>query len=303
MGTLAAVKVRIGYGISGANPVGADVFATVVDGLEALGYDSLWLSERIGAPSFDPVTALAFAAGRTQRIKLGTSVSVLPGRNPAELAKIWATLDVLSAGRALPAFGLGVVHPNEQQAFGVQRSERAARFDEMLPLVRRIWAEESVDHTGEFFTYNALRVEPKPTKPLDVWLGGKAPSELRRVGRMGDGWLASFATPEQCATSKPVIDQAAAEARRSIDPEHYGAMVFYTHEPIPDALAQLLAIRTPDVDPHELVPCGWDAVRTRCEQYVAVGFTKLVLVPFGAVTDWTAELHAGADAVVDLQNS
>ncbi len=295
------MKTRIGYGISGANPVGPDVFAAVVDGLEAMGFDSLWLSERIGAPSFDPVTALSFAAGRTQRIKLGTSVGVLPGRNPAEVAKTWATLDVLSNGRALPAFGLGVVHPNEQQAFGVQRGERAARFDEMLPLVRRIWAEESVDHTGEFFTYESLRVEPKPTKPLDVWLGGRAPSELKRVGRLGDGWLASFATPEISARARPVIEEAAAATRRTIDPEHFGAMVFYGHEPLPAALAELIAARTPEIDPHELVPSGWDAVRARCEEFVAVGFTKLVLVPFGAVTDWSAELGAAAGALLDLQ--
>jgi probable F420-dependent oxidoreductase len=294
------VKVRVGFGVSGINPVGADVFGTIVDGLESLGFDSLWLSERIGAPSFDPVAALSFAAGRTDRIKLGTSVSVLPGRNPAEVAKTWATLDVLSGGRALPAFGLGVVHPNEQQAFGVERRERAARFDEMLPLVRRLWSEESVDHQGEFFTYDSLRVEPKPTKPLDVWLGGKAPSELKRVGRLGDGWLASFATPRQCAQSRTVIEQAAAEAKRAIDPEHFGAMVFYTHDPLPDVLAEVITKRTPDVDPHDLVPCGWNAVRARCEEFVAVDISKLVLVPFGAITDWSAELRAGAE-LLDLQ--
>ena len=296
------MKIRIGYGISGANPVGPDVFAGVVDGLESIGFDSLWLSERIGAPSLDPVAALSFAAGRTERIKLGTSVSVLPGRNPAEVAKTWATLDVLSNGRALPAFGLGIVHPNEQQAFGVERTERAARFDEMLPLVRRLWAEESVDHSGTFFQYESLRVEPKPTKPLDVWLGGKAPSELKRVGRLGDGWLASFATPEMCAQSRPVIEEAASTHRRAVDPEHFGAMVFYAHEPLPDALVKIIAARTPNVDPRDLVPSGWSAVRTRCEEFVAVGFSKLVLVPFGAVTDWSAELTTAADALLDLQN-
>lgn len=295
------MKVRIGFGVSGMAPVGPDEFTTIVDGLERCGFDSLWLSERIGAPSFDPVTALAYAAGRTQRIKFGTSVSVLPGRNPADLAKQWATLAVLSNNRALPAFGLGVVHPNEQQAFGVERTERAARFDEMLPLLRRIWTESSVTHDGTFFHYNDLRVEPKPSKPLDVWLGGKAPAELRRVGRLGDGWLASFATPEQCAASRLVIDAAAESAGRSMDPEHYGAMVFYAHEPLPDAVAAMIASRDPDVDPGDLVPVGNAALRARCEAMIDVGFSKIVLVPFARIADWNAELETQAQSLLNLQ--
>ena len=295
------MKVRIGYGVSGMAPVGAPEFTTIIDGLERHGFDSLWLSERIGAPSFDPVAALSFAAGRTERIKFGTSVSVLPGRNPADLAKQWATLAVLSGNRALPAFGLGVVHPNEQQAFGVERTERAARFDEMLPLLRRIWTEASVTHDGRFFHYDDLRVEPKPPKPLDVWLGGKAPVELRRIGRLGDGWLASFATPSQCAESRVAIDAAATEAGRSIDNEHFGAMVFYAHEPLPDAVASLIGSRNPDVDPHDLVPVGWSAVHARCAEYVAAGFSKLVLVPFAKIEDWSTELANSAQAVLHLQ--
>jgi probable F420-dependent oxidoreductase len=296
------MKVRVGYGLTAlAGGVASAQYADAVDALEGNGWDSLWLSERIGAPSFDPVTALSFAAARTQRIKLGTSVSVLPGRNPAEVAKTWATLDVLSRGRALPAFGLGVVHPNEQQAFGVVREERAARFDEMLPLVRRLWAEDSVDHDGRFFHYDGLRVDPKPTKPLDVWLGGKAPSELRRVGRLGDGWLASFALPADAAEAIPQIEVAAREADRTVDPEHYGAMVMYAHEPPPDTVLQLIASRNKTADPAQLLPVGWDAVRTRIQDFVGVGVSKLVCVPFGGVDDWEKELERGADALLDLQ--
>jgi probable F420-dependent oxidoreductase len=295
------MKVRIGFGISGAAPLGGGQFAAAVDALEDNGWDSLWLSERMGAPSFDPVSALSFAAGRTKRIKLGTSVSVLPGRNPAEVAKTWATLDLLSGGRALPAFGLGVVHPNEQQAFGVAREERAARFDEMLPLVRRIWSEAAVDHDGQFFKYEGLHVEPKPTKALDVWLGGKAPSELRRVGRLGDGWLASFAMPHDATAAIPQIEEAAVAAGRTIDPDHYGAMVFYAHAEPPQAVLDLIASRNKGADPSALLPVGWDAVRRRIDEFVAVGVSKIVCVPFGTTDDITAELQAGARAVLHLQ--
>ena len=88
---------------------------------------------------------MAFAAGRTDRLKFGMSVMVLPGRNPVVVAKELATLDRLSGGRLLPAFGLGVADPHEQQAFGVERGERAAWFDEALAVIRACWTEERVD--------------------------------------------------------------------------------------------------------------------------------------------------------------
>jgi probable F420-dependent oxidoreductase len=295
------VKVRIGFGLGNLRPLDGRSLGDLAERLEAHGYDSLWLSERVSGPAPDPLLALTYAAARTRRIKLGTSVQVLPGRSPALLAKEWATLDVLSAGRALPAFGLGVAHPVEQQAFGVERAERASIFDEALPLLRRLWTEDAVEHHGRHFTYDGMTVLPKPAHPLDVWLGGKAPSELRRTGRLGDGWLASFTTPSQCRAGRVVIEDAAAAAGREIDPEHFGAMVFYTHDEIPDALRAVIASRNPDAAPDELVARGWSRVRELCEEFVAVGFSKLVLVPFGAPADWEEELGAGARHVLPVQ--
>src|SRR2546427_7799822 len=107
-----------------------DNFGAFVDALEELGFDSVWLSERISGDAPDPVVGMAYAAGRTTKLKFGMSVMVLPGRNPALLAKELASLDRLSRGRLLPAFGLGVADPKEQAAFGVERGERARRFDE-----------------------------------------------------------------------------------------------------------------------------------------------------------------------------
>ena len=179
--------------------------------------------------------ALSFAAGRSRKIKLGTSVQVLPGRNPVLLAKQWAALDRLSGGRALPAFGLGVVEPMEQQAFGVSREDRAPLFDEALPLMRRLWSETSVDHDGPRFHYEGASIGTLPIQqPLDVWLGGRAPAELRRVGRLGDGWLPSFCTPAAVVEGRVIVEKAAAEAGREIDPEHFGAMVFYARTGMPE---------------------------------------------------------------------
>jgi alkanesulfonate monooxygenase SsuD/methylene tetrahydromethanopterin reductase-like flavin-dependent oxidoreductase (luciferase family) len=108
---------------------------------------------------------------------------VLPGRNPFILAKELATLDRMSNGRLLPAFGLGVADPHEQQAFGVDRGARARLFDEALAVMRGAWTEGSLTHHGEQFRYDDLGVFPKRLQPhLDVWLGGIAPLELRRTG-------------------------------------------------------------------------------------------------------------------------
>lgn len=297
------MKIRIGYGLGArADFDDAATFAAFVDGLEHHGFDSLWLSERVTGPAPDPFIALAVAAGRTKRIKFGTSVAVLPGRNPVLVAKQLASLDVLSGGRMLPALGLGVASRAEQQAFGVERGERAAWFDEALPLIRRMWTEESVDHDGERFHYEGLRVLPKPVQePFDVWLGGKAPSELRRVGRLGDGWLASFATPADCAAARETIEVAADTAGRAIDPEHYGAMVFYSRTEVPEAIMELLAARNPTASPQDLVVDSIAGLAPRIEAFVEVGVSKFVLVPFGAPTSWDAELAEVADTVLDLQ--
>lgn len=297
------MKVRIGFGVgvSGITDA-ADRFGPFVDDLERLGFDSLWFSERVAGPAFDPLAAAAFAAGRTRRLKVGTSVLVVPGRNPVLLAKEMATIDRLSNGRFLPAVGLGAVEPVEQQAFGVAREDRAAWFDEVLPLLRRLWTGEVVEHHGPRFSYDAVRVEPTPVQqPLEVWLGGRAPSELRRVGRLGDGWLPSFCTPDEAAAGKVLVEEAASAAGRAIDAEHWGALVVYADGKVPDRLAKLVTRRRPDVDVGQIVPADLHALRALLEQFCERGFSKFVILPAGEPADWTTELEAVAEAVLPLQ--
>lgn len=273
------MKVRVGYGLgTGAFDPGA--FAEMVDALESTGFDSLWLSERLTGEALDPLTGLAVAAGRTTRLKLGTSVLVLPGRNPVMLAKELATLDRLSGGRLLPAVGLGAPEAAEHVAFGVARRERGAMFDEALPLIRRLWQEDDVHHSGSYYRVEGVSLRPRPVQsPPDVWLGGRAPSELRRVGRLGDGWLPSFCTAAEAEEGRVLVEKAAAEAGRSMDPEHWGALVIYTEGPLPDRLARALAARRPGTDPASVVGQGLDGLRRRIEEFVARGFSKLVVVP------------------------
>lgn len=300
------MKIRVGYGFGVRTSLNDAGFATVVDALESLRFDSLWLSERIGGEAPDPLVAMSFAAGRTTRLKFGMSVMVLPGRNPVVLAKELATLDRLSGGRLLPAFGLGVADPHEQQAFGVARDERAKRFDEALTVMRKCWLETSVTHHGTFFHYDDLRVLPKPVQtPPDVWLGGIAPSELKRVGRLADGWLPSFVTPDDVAEGRKVVEDVAAQHDRTIDPEHFGALIPYTLGPLPDALRAGLSARRPDLDDvSALVPQGWSALRDTIGRFVDAGFSKFVAIPIvepASPEAWVDHLGEAAGELLPLQ--
>jgi probable F420-dependent oxidoreductase len=283
----------------------AESFGGFVDDLERLGFDSLWLSERISGEAPDPLTALAYAAGRTTKLKFGTSVLVLPGRNPVLLAEELATLDRLSGGRLLPAFGLGVADPHEQQAFGVERGDRASIFNEALPLLRRLWTEDAVDHDGKWFHYEGVQVRPRPVQqPLDLWLGGIAPSEIKRVGRLGDGWLPSFCTVDDVAKGIPAITEVAAEHDREIEDEHFGALIAYTTGEVPDLLVEFVKRRRPDLDDAgAVIPHSLDGLRERIEAMTEVGASKFVAVPIGEPSPdgWTAELEAVASVVQPLQ--
>ena len=301
------MKVRIGYGLGVRTSLNDSGFLDVVDTLERLRFDSLWLSERIGGEAPDPLVAMSMAAARTTRLKVGMSVMVLPGRNPIILAKELATLDRMSNGRLLPAFGLGVADPHEQQAFGVERSQRAKMFNEALAVMRSCWMDDEVTFHGEHFHYDALRVTPKPKQqPPEVWLGGIAESELKRVGRLADGWLPSFVTPSDAEAGWETVQRVAKEHDREIEDEHFGVLVPYVMGEAPAALLAGLQARRPDLDDVSvLVPSGWDALSNTINQFVSVGASKFVVVPMiepGSVDAWNNHLEEAATHLLPLQN-
>lgn len=300
------MKIRIGYGFGVRTGLNDESFGTVVDALERLHFDSLWLSERIGGAAPDPLVAMSYAAGRTKKLKVGMSVMVLPGRNPVILAKELATLDRMSGGRLLPAFGLGVADGHEQQAFGVERTERAAIFDEALTVMRACWTQERVNHSGRFFHYEDLRVEPKPRQsPPDVWLGGIAPSELKRVGRLADGWLPSFVTPADVEKARSVIEEVARQHDREIEDEHYGVLIPYANGDVPPAVLENLRTRRPDLaDINELIPSNWEQLGALVRRFVDVGTSKFVILPLnepGSAEAWVSHLEEAATTVIPWQ--
>ena len=298
------MKIRIGFGLGTRTNLHDPTYGVVVDALEAHEFDSLWLSEKISSEAPDPLVAMAYGAGRTEKLKFGMSVMVLPGRNPVVLAKELATLATMSGGRLLPAFGLGAVDPVEQQAFGVQRQERAPLFNEVLEVMRKCWTGESFDHSGERFHYEGVRVLPAP-KRMEVWLGGYAPSELRRVGRLADGWLPSFVLPPDAEAGRKVIERVAAEHDREIEDDHFGVLIPYSFSPVPDRLLELLARRRPDLDEvSALIPTTWEELVEMIDRFVAVGTTKFVVLPVDEPRDsegWLQHISEAADVLKPLE--
>ena len=292
------MKIRIGVGAAGASP-SVEALAELVTGLEALGFDSLWLSEVLTGPVLDPVVGLAWAAASNPRLKVGTTM-LLPGRNVLRLAKQLASLDRLSRGRLLVTLVPGLTYAPEREAIGVDPKQRGAFIDEALPLLRRLWAGETVSYEGPAGTLREVTLSPLPVQqPLEVWLGGTVPAALERCGRLSDGWLPSLCTPEEAAAGRVVIEAAAARAGRSISGEHFGVSIGYATAPIDPATARTMAARRPRS--LELTPVGLPALRALIERFIGVGFSKFVVRPLVTPKSWRAELEALAGAVGDLQ--
>ena len=269
--------------------------------MERLGFDSLWLSEVLTGAVVDPLAGLAFAGGVTKKLKLGTTMTVT-GRNPIRMAKELATIDRFTNGRLLLVFVPGLTDRFEDQALGVPVAERGAWLDEVLPLVRRLWSEDQVSHTGQRFSYEGLSLQPRPLQqPLEVWLGGTARSALRRAGRLSDGWLPSLCTPEEAAAGRAAIEAAADEVGRRVDPEHFGISLSYARDEISPAQAARVIKRRPGLDPAALIPVGMAGVRQMLERYVDVGFSKFVLRPGDTPQSWPTELEQLASGVLAIQ--
>ena len=272
------MKVRIGVSLG---PAGQPAqFAAAVDLLEQEGVDSLWLPENVYSPSVEPFTGMAFALARTHKLKAGSGISVLPGRHPVLVAKQLTSLAGLAPARVLPVFGLQPALPAERPLFPVPARQRAAVFDESLTLLRLLLTTESVTFHGEFFTVDSASISPLPAKPLDIWLGGSAPGGLKRVGRLADGWLGSLLTPAEAKEAVATINQAAADAGRHVDDDHFGLSIPVVLDgDIPGAQIAAIRRRRPDIDPLRLVAAGWGGAQRMIEQYVEAGLSKFVVRP------------------------
>jgi probable F420-dependent oxidoreductase len=204
----------------------------VAEKAEALGYDTVWFSDHIVIPTevksfypydpsgkmpfnpsepyWEPLTVIGYVAGRTSHLRLGTSVLILPYRNPVVTAKMLATLDVLSNGRVTLGAGVGWME-EEFKAIGLDTySRRGAYSDECIRIFRELWTKDNPSFQGEFHQFSNIRCEPRPVQPggLPIWIGGHTPQAIRRVARLGDGW--------QPLVQRPPADLPPAEMQEKI---------------------------------------------------------------------------------------
>src|SRR5881628_649470 len=236
------IKYRIGImpgpWPGGAPGEGLDFFWRLIDLCEQTAIDSIWFSDRLSSPLpvLEPMTTMAAVAARTQRLKFGPSVLVAPFRSPVMAARQLAMLDYLSAGRVLPAVGIGVEQEREFHAAGVPFHERGRRTDEAIRIMRQCWETSDVTYAGEFWKLGGITVLPRPVQqPMPLWIGGNSEAAMRRAGRMGDGWIPSFITPDQFRVGVDKTASFAAEAGREVPGDHFGVLVNYCLDDDPAA--------------------------------------------------------------------
>jgi probable F420-dependent oxidoreductase len=236
--------LKIGFHLPHIGPLATrDGLRASAQAVEEAGFDSVWVSEHIviprkqvnrypGSPSgkfplppdtpfLDSLSVLLFVAACTERVQLGSSVCILPWRNPVITAKELATLDVLSNGRLV--FGVGAGWWAEEFAMlGVPFEHRGSRLDEYIRLVKALWTEENPSFHGRFWQIEEVGFSPKPVqKPHPpIWVGGGVDAALRRAGRLGDAWHAIYNKPEQLADNYATVQAYAREAGR--DPQSVG---------------------------------------------------------------------------------
>jgi probable F420-dependent oxidoreductase len=283
------MSIRAGLSIAGFPFSGVEGFLRWVDLCEESEVDSIWLTERLvsSAPFLEPLTAFGVIAGRTQRLKFGMNATVVPLRDPLVLAKQCATIDYLSGGRLLPAFGVGRDSAPEFAATGLELQGRGSRANETLQIIARLWSEDSVDFEGKYYHYHGATISPKPTQqPLPIWIGGASDAAIKRTALYGTGWLGGINSPAQVQTVVAKIKAAVAEAGREIDEDHYGAGFPFRFgspddEIVQRARARLATLGETQVDSYIAVG-GADDILSRAREYIEAGISKFVLSPLAS---------------------
>jgi probable F420-dependent oxidoreductase len=228
----------VDYGLFGFNDGGLcspDSMERVVVSAEQLGYESVWTGEHVimidpqeppspvppESPMMDTVASLAFAAAKTERIKLGSGVLLLPQRDPIVLAKELAGVDVLSKGRLLFGLGVGYVQ-GEFEALGIPYEERGPRTTEHIEVLRTLWTQEKPVFDGRFTKFSGIQSHPMPIqKPHPpILVGGHSPPALRRAVAQGDGWYGCVGLEE----TKEKLSELEEVAKRVERPESLGRL-------------------------------------------------------------------------------
>ena len=284
------MPIKVGTSIGMLNP---KYFLDVALAADELGYESLWMPEHLvfpesmagspfeaeegdaahppvppETPLFDVFTYLAFLAGRTRRIRLGTNVYLLGLRHPFIAARAVQTLDIVSGGRAEIGVGAGWLR-SEWTAAGFDPATRGKRLDEALSVCKRLWTEDSVAHDGEFYQFEAVKFEPKPLQQPHppILVGGESTAALKRVARHGDGWYGIGHTLE---TVQPVLQQ----------------------------LRDIVRAEGRDPDELEIITASQVTDREELRRWEDLGVTRLVVNPWKRGREAVEGLRRFADEVL-----
>jgi probable F420-dependent oxidoreductase len=251
------------------------------------GWDSLWVSDHLLVPASgaelppveldEPVTLLAWVAAATRSIRLGTSVLVLPYRNPVHLAKELATLERLCGGRLVVGVASGWLEA-EFRALGASWERRGEYTDEAIDLMRALWASPEPSFRGRFFSLSGMRFGPRPESGrIPLWVGGTSRRAIRRAVERGDGWHGSRLSPQAVAERVGWLDEMTSAKGRSLDGFTVSTRVYAgLGERWTESGGYLQGVLAP---PHELA--GY------LDRFAAAGVEELLLtpLPFGASLD------------------
>jgi alkanesulfonate monooxygenase SsuD/methylene tetrahydromethanopterin reductase-like flavin-dependent oxidoreductase (luciferase family) len=191
----------------------------------------------------------------------------------------------------------------------VSKKERAARTDEAIILMRRLWTEENVTFEGKFYSVQDVTIMPRPWQKngLPIWVGGRSQAAMRRTGRLGDGWLVSSVSPEEVEVGINSIRAYAAEAGRQVPEDHYGVLIPFYFAADADKALEIAgrSIRPrADLPTAEFTALGSpDEVRTKVQAYVAAGATKFVMRPCGPFEAWREQVEILAREVIQTLQS
>jgi probable F420-dependent oxidoreductase len=259
--------------------------------LEASAVDSLWAGGHVASrnPGQEAMMALARLCSVTQRVRVGTSVLLLPLYPPAIIAKQVADLDRLTGGRITLGVGIGGEYPAEFEACQVPLGQRGARTNEAIDLMRKLWTGEEVNHDGPLFPMRGVRIHRAPVQAggPPIVVGGRKEPAMRRAALRGDGWMPYLYSPRRYAKSVATIRQFAAEANRNLDRFEWFAFVFVNAHPDRDRARNEAAgflggnyAQNFDEMIGSVAAVGTsDEVRARLQQFVDAGARHLILVP------------------------
>jgi alkanesulfonate monooxygenase SsuD/methylene tetrahydromethanopterin reductase-like flavin-dependent oxidoreductase (luciferase family) len=277
---------------------------------EKLGYDSIWVGDSLTArPRIDALTTLAAVGARTQRVRLGTAIFLAALRHPVMLAYQIASLDWMTGGRIDLGVGYGrAKEPTQEHEFdilGLNPSARMKMSEELVQVMRRLWCENDVSHAGNFSRFEHVTIEPKPAQPggVPIWLAANnVEPGLRRVARLGDGWLNNIKSPEVYRECWDKIRGYAADNGRdpdSIHPAIYFTLAAGGKDAVVEGqsfLAQYYNRSYEAVANAMLCVTGsWDEVINCIEKYIEAG-ARTVVLRFAA-RDQLSTLDACAEAL------